>query len=196
MNNASLKKAICIVAVANLCYFFVEFFFALRIHSVSLFADSIDFLEDSAVNFLVLFALGWSLAARARVGMAMAAIIFIPGLATLWAIWQQLAFHQPPQPVFLSLVGLGALIINSGCALLLAEFRAHHGSIIRAAFLSARNDTLANIAIIFAGFLTSISNSIWPDIVIGLSIAALNADAAREVYQKAREEHKVSRGVA
>lgn len=196
MDNANLKKAIFIVAIANLVYFFIEFFFALRIHSVSLFADSIDFLEDSSVNFLVLFALGWSLAARARVGMAMAAIIFIPGLATLWAVWQQLVFHKPPEPTSLSLVGLGALIVNSACALLLAEFRSHHGSIIRAAFLSARNDAAANIAIILTGLLTSIYPSIWPDIVVGLAIAVLNADAAREVYQKAREEQKLSKGIA
>lgn len=196
MNNAALKKVIFVVAVANFCYFFIEFFFALRIHSVSLFADSIDFLEDSSVNFLIFFALGWSLATRSRIGMILAAIILIPGLATLWAVWQQIFFHKPPEPTSLSLVGFGALIVNSSCALLLAEFRSHHGSIIRAAFLSARNDVAANIAIILTGLLTSIYPSIWPDIIVGLAIAVLNANAAREVYQKAREEQKLSRGVA
>jgi Co/Zn/Cd efflux system component len=32
--------------------------------------------------------------------------------------------------------------------------------------------------------------SAWPDLIVGLSIAALNADAAREVWQTARAEHQ------
>lgn len=43
----------------------MEFSVALRIGSVSLFADRVDFLEDAPVNFLIAVALGWS-AARAR----------------------------------------------------------------------------------------------------------------------------------
>ncbi len=110
--------------------------------------------------------------------------------------WQQLIFHKLPEPTSLSLVGFGALIVNSGCALLLAEFKSHPGSMVRAAFLSARNDAAANIAIILTGLFTSFYSSIWPDIIVGLAIAALNAGAAKEVYHKAREEQKLSKGVA
>jgi hypothetical protein len=47
-------------------YFGVEFAVALSIGSVSLFADSVDFLGDASVNFLILMALGWSVRSRAR----------------------------------------------------------------------------------------------------------------------------------
>ena len=30
--------------------------------------------------------------------------------------------------------------------------------------------------------------SAWPDLLVGLAIAAMNADAAREVWQAARQE--------
>ena len=56
----TLKHAVCFVAVANLAYFGIEFAVALNIGSVSLFADSIDFLEDAAVNLLILVALRWN----------------------------------------------------------------------------------------------------------------------------------------
>ena len=64
----NLKKTVIIVAILNLSYFFVEFSVANRILSVSLFADSIDFLEDAAVNILIFLAFGWSLKARANLG--------------------------------------------------------------------------------------------------------------------------------
>jgi Co/Zn/Cd efflux system component len=75
---------------------------------------------------------------------------------------------------------------------MLMQFRAHSGSLTRAAFLSARNDVLANIAIIAAGFVTAHTLSGWPDLIVGLGIAAMNADAAREVWSAAREEHRVA----
>lgn len=75
---------------------------------------------------------------------------------------------------------------------MLVQFRAHSGSLTRAAFLSARNDVLGNVAIIAAGFVTAYTLSGWPDLIVGLGIAAMNADAAREVWSVAHEEHRVA----
>jgi Co/Zn/Cd efflux system component len=188
--DAALRRAVALVAVLNLAYFGIEFAVALAIGSVSLFADSIDFLEDASVNLVILMALGWSAAARARIGMALAAILLVPGLATLWTAWEKFNAPVPPAPLALSLVGMGALAVNLACALTLARFRRHAGSLTRAAFLSARNDALANVAIVAAGLATAWTLSAWPDLVVGLAIAAMNADAAREVFEAARRERR------
>jgi Co/Zn/Cd efflux system component len=190
--NTNLRKVVILVAALNLVYFGVEFAVALAIDSVSLFADSVDFLEDASVNFLIAIALGWSATNRARVGMALAGILLIPSLATLWTAWEKFLAPLPPSPFPLSLAGGGALVVNLLCAFMLVQFRAHSGSLTRAAFLSARNDVLANVAIISAGFVTAYMLSGWPDLIVGLGIAAMNADAAREVWNIAREEHRTS----
>jgi Co/Zn/Cd efflux system component len=186
--SAHVRRAVLAVAILNLAYFFVEFTAAISIGSVSLFADSIDFLEDTSVNLLILLALGWSLRVRSRIGMALAIILLTPGLAALWTAWQKLASPLPPEPITLTAVGAGALLVNVACALILARFRTARGSLTRAAFLSARNDAYANIAIIAAGLLTAFTLSIWPDVVVGLGIAAMNATAAKEVWEAARKE--------
>ena len=185
-----LRRAVRLVAVLNLAYFGIEFAVARLIGSVSLFADSIDFFEDASVNLLILVALGWTARKRARVGSVLAGVLLVPGLATLWTAWEKFNLPVAPDPVPLSLTGLGALAINLTCAFTLARYRHYKGSLTKAAFLSARNDAVANIAIIAAGLVTAIFwASAWPDLVVGLGIAALNADAAREVWQAAREEH-------
>ena len=85
-------------------------------------------------------------------------------------------------------VGL-SLPIALACAYLLARFRGHSGSLTKAAFLSARNDAVANVAIVAAGLVTAyLWPSAWPDVIVGLAIAAMNIDAAREVWSAAREE--------
>jgi Co/Zn/Cd efflux system component len=182
------------VAVLNLSYFGVEFITARRIGSVALLADSIDFLEDASVNLLIVAALGMSLVWRARVGMTLAGILLIPAGVTLWTAWEKLLDPVAPDPLQLSLVGLGALVVNLTCAMLLVRFRDKQGSLARAAFLSARNDAIANIAIITAGLVTAfLIRSAWPDLIVGLAIAALNADAAREVFTAAKAERAEAR---
>lgn len=185
-----LRRAVRLVAALNLAYFGVELAVALRIGSVSLLADSADFFEDAAVNFLIFAALGWSAAARARVGMLLSAVLLLPAAAFLWTLWSKLAHPVPPDAFSLSLTGLGALAVNLLCAFTLARYRAHAGSLTTAAFLSARNDAIANLAIIAAAGLTAATRSIWPDVVVGLGIAAMNLDAAREVWSAARDEHR------
>ena len=188
--DGSFRRAVGLVAALNLAYFGVEFAVALAIGSVSLFADSVDFLEDTSINLLILLALGWSIQARARVGMVLAALLLVPGLATLWTAWEKLGHPAVPAPLPLTLAGLGALAVNLTCAVILVRFRAHSGSLSRAAFLSARNDAFANVAIIAAGLVTALVwRSPWPDLAVGLAIALVNLDAAREVWEAAREEH-------
>ncbi len=186
----ALRRTVRTVAILNLAYFGVEAAVALAIGSVSLFADSVDFLEDAAVNLLILAALGWSLRARSTAGLAMAGILLVPGLATLWTAWEAFGSPVAPDPVALTLTGAGALLVNGTCALMLARVRGHGGSLSRAAFLSARNDVLANVAIVAAGLATAATLSPWPDLVVGLGILAMNLDAAKEVYEAAMDERR------
>lgn len=191
--SAALRRVVRRVALLNLAYFAVEISVARTIGSVSLFADSIDFLEDASVNGLILLAIGWSLAGRSRVGMLLAAILMIPSLATIWTAWSKLNVPVAPSALPLGLAGLGALVINLSCSLMLVRFRNEGGSLTRAAFLSSRNDAVANFAIIAASFATRASASAWPDLVVGLGILAMNLDAAREVYLAARMERAEAR---
>src|SRR6266853_821082 len=152
----NLRRVVIIVAILNVAYFGVEFAVAAAIRSVSLFADSIDFLEDASINLLIAVALSWSASRRARLGMVLAGILLVPGLATLWTAWGKFVAPMPPAPLPLSLTGLGALAINA------------------------------------AGFVTAYTHSAWADLFVGLGIAAMNVDAAREVWRAAREEHRAA----
>jgi divalent metal cation (Fe/Co/Zn/Cd) transporter len=85
-----------------------------------------------------------------------------------------------------------ALLVNLACALLLLRVRHHGGSLGLAAFRSARNDVLANAAIIVAGLITGYTLSMWPDLIVGSGIAILNAGAAGDVYKAAARETDLS----
>jgi Co/Zn/Cd efflux system component len=188
--GTGLTHVVGAVALINLAYFGVEFAVALAIGSVALFADSVDFLEDAAVNLLIRLALGWSARGRAALGACLGLLLLAPSAATLWTAGEKIAAPVPPEALPLALTGLGALAVNLSCALLLARWRAAAGSLTRAAFLSARNDALANLAIIVAGLLTVPTRSAWPDLAVGLGIFLLNLDAARQVWHAAHREYR------
>lgn len=184
----SLRRVVLVVVIMNLAYFFVEFTVALTIGSVSLFADSVDFLEDALINLLIFVALPWTAERRRIVGSVLAFVIILPAIATIWAAVAKILDPYPPEPLPLTLTAVGALVINLTCAFLLVRHRHHSGSLTKAAWLSARNDAIANLAIITVGIVTIWFVTGWLDIVIGIAIGLLNADAARAVWRAARNE--------
>lgn len=184
--SSGVMEVIKFVAWANILYFFVEFYFARTTASTSLLSDSIDFLEDGAINFLILFAAHWHFEKRQKFSRVLAGLILLPSLFTFYVLVNRFFHHQVPEGVQMGFVGAGAFIVNAVCAVLLVRYRNNKEGVIQAAFLSSRNDLLANIAIIGAGFLTTKGGSYWPDFVVGVFIFMLNATAAVEVWNAAK----------
>lgn len=185
-----IKKAIFCVIFLNLSYFMIEFYSAYQIGSASLFADSIDFLEDTAINALILFSVSWSLKNRLRLSLFLALLILIPGLTALWTVGQQFINKSYPDSFDLSLVGFGALIINLFCIKILLRFQNNQESLYRIAFLSAKTDILSNLAIITAGIFLYFFPSIWPDILVALCIVIINFDASFKIYKSVQKQRK------
>lgn len=189
MTEQRIRRAVLIVALLNFGYFFVEFAAAIAIGSASLFADSADFLEDTAINMLVFFAVAWPAARRRKAGSVLAALILIPAIAAIVTVVLKIMNPEPPSPEGLTGVAVGALAVNVICAVILLRLRNEGSSLATGAWLAARNDALANILIIVAGLLTFVWATGWFDIIVGAIIAAVNLSAAKEVWEESREEH-------
>jgi Co/Zn/Cd efflux system component len=156
-----LRRVVLLVAALNLGYFFVEFTVALAIGSVSLMADSVDFLEDTAVNLLVLASLGWSLAARSRVGRVMAVVILTPVAAAVWQAFAKTGELTAPDPLLLVLTAGGAVVVNAAAAWLLVRVRQHAASLGHAAWVAARNDVVIDLLILVMAAVTALVRSGW-----------------------------------
>lgn len=189
LSTERIRRAVLIVALLNLAYFFVEFSMAVAIGSASLFADSADFLEDTAFSLLIFFAVAWPAHRRRQVGGILAALILIPAIAAIVVVVQKLLNPAAPSPEGLTATAAGALVINVICALILMRLRGEGSSLTTGAWLAARNDALANVLIIVAGLLTFRWPTAWFDIAAGVVIAAVNITAFKEVWEASREEH-------
>ncbi|WP_433954983.1 cation transporter [Janibacter indicus] len=191
-----LRRVVLVVALINFAYFFVEFTVALLAGSISLLADSVDFLEDTAINLLIFIALGWPLARRALMGKAMSLVILGPAAVAGVAAIRRFGDPVAPDVLPVVLASLGAIAVNGTSGWLLAGVRHAGGSLSRAAFLSARNDVLVNIAVIAMAGITLWTASGWPDLVLGCLIIFIALHAAWEVWEVSEEERLAAKALA
>lgn len=188
-----LKSIVARVAILNLSYFAIEFYFAQRFNSVALFSDSLDFLEDASVNILIFLSFSLAVIWRARLSYIFAFLLLLPGCSFLYNALQQISNPITPNGDGMSIVGLGALCVNIYCAIILNKFKEITGGLAKAAYFSARNDAIANVLIIIAGIVTLFWLSAIPDLIVGSMIFLMNADSARAILKAANREHKDSK---
>ena len=188
-----LKSIVARVAILNLSYFAIEFYFAQRFNSVALFSDSLDFLEDASVNILIFLSFSLAVIWRARLSYIFAFLLLLPGCSFLYNALQQISNPITPNGDGMSIVGLGALCVNIYCAIILNKFKEMKGGLAKAAYFSARNDAIANVLIIIAGIVTFFWLSAIPDLIVGSMIFLMNADSARAILKAANREHKDSK---
>ncbi len=115
-DDGRYRRILWIALLVNLAMFLVEIGAGLKAGSVSLLADSLDFLGDAANYGISLWVLGMALAWRARAAQLKAVSMLVFGLgvlgAALWHWWQ----GEVPSAPTMGLVGSLALLANVGVA--------------------------------------------------------------------------------
>ena len=183
-----IVRAILFVALINLGYFFVEFLVAINIGSVSLLADAIDFLEDAAINILVLLALGWSTLNRSRVGKVLSVLMLLPAVLAIWQGIQKSIDPVAPDSLPLALAAFAGLVVNLVSAFTLMRHRHSGGALVTAAWLFTRNDAFVSAAILAMAAATFWLQSGWPDLILGALILLLNLTASKRVWDASEKE--------
>jgi Co/Zn/Cd efflux system component len=176
-----------IALVANLVMFGVELAASIFSGSTALAADAADFLGDSANYALSLGALAIGGAWLSRVALLKGAAMSVYGLAILayagWRAW----LGVPPDPVTMGVVGLLALAVNFGVAVLLYRFREGDAN-MRSVWLCTRNDVIANLLVLVAAAGVFGTATVWPDVAVAAILAILGMTSGRIVIRQARAE--------
>jgi Co/Zn/Cd efflux system component len=181
------RKILWAALVVNLGMFGVEVIAGVRADSVSLLADSLDFLGDAANYGISLLVLGMSLTLRAKASLFKALSMLAFGVGVLLAaIWHLLSGQVPDAPT-MGWVGSLALLANVGVAALLYAYR-EGDSNMRSVWLCSRNDALGNIAVLFAALGVFGTGSAWPDLLVASIMAGLAVTSSYQVMRHARQE--------
>ena len=161
-----------IVLIINLGMFFAEFGAGLVAGSAALMADATDMLADAFVFGLSLYAVARSDRWKAGVAAFKGALILVLGVGILVNVGVKIQSGVPPSSSLMLIFGGAALVANLVSVVLLWRFRAQDVN-MASTFECSRNDVISNVGVLIAAGLVAASNSPWPDIVIGLVMAAI-----------------------
>lgn len=181
------RKALWVALVLNAAMFVVEFGASWTSGSVSLLADSIDFMGDAGNYAISLAVLGMALSVRFKAAIFKAACMGAFGLFVLGKALWSLHSGVPPEPATMGAVGLVALAVNGGVALMLYRFRTGDAN-MRSVWICSRNDALGNAAVMLAAAGVFGTGSAWPDLLVAVVMGLLALSGSATVLKHARGE--------
>jgi len=172
IKDRSESKTLLILLAINAVMFFVEFGLGLYSDSTALIADSLDMLADASVYGIALYAVGRSIATKVSAARVSGFLQVLLGLGVLADVVRRLIVGSEPMSLFMIGVGLLALAANLICLKLIYKHRA--GEVhMRASWIFSKNDVIANIGVVTGGVLVAMTDSAFPDLMIGLVIASI-----------------------
>ncbi len=185
--SPAYRRVLWVALAVNLAMFCVEIGAGLAAQSVSLLADSLDFLGDAGNYGISLFVLGMALQWRARASLLKAASMGAFGAwVAVTTAQHALAGTVPAAPV-MGMVGALAFAANLGVAALLYRWR-EGDSNMRSVWICTRNDAIGNLAVLAAAAGVLGSGSGWPDYLVAAVMSGLALVGAFQVARQAMAE--------
>ncbi len=181
------RRVLWVALALNAIMFVVELGASLRSGSVSLLADSIDFFGDAGNYAISLAVLGMALSTRSKAAVFKAACMGAFGVFVLGKALWTLRTGVPPEPAMMGAVGLVALAVNGGVAVMLYRFRSGDAN-MRSVWICSRNDALGNVAVMLAAVGVLGTGNAWPDLLVAAVMGALALSGSWSVLKQARGE--------
>jgi cation diffusion facilitator family transporter len=176
------RRILWFALIVNAAMFLVEIIAGAMGQSLALTADAMDFFSDAANYAITLVVLGLSASTRSKAALFKGICMGLVGLYVLYSSISHIINSTVPHAEVMGIIGFLALITNVTVALLL--FRHKEGDANRQSiWICSRNDAISNIAVMLAGAGVWASQTGWPDIMIGLGIAALGLWGAGQIIR-------------
>lgn len=177
------RKLLWTVLLINLGFFMIEMITGFFSRSIGLVADSLDMFADAIVYGLSLYAVGHIAAKKKRVAkisgyfqMALAAFGFVEVLRRF------LGFEEVPEFQTMIAISILALIGNAVCLFLLQKSKSDEAH-IKASLIFSSNDVLVNVGVIIAGVMVYLTNSKFPDLIVGTIVFFVVAKGAVRILK-------------
>lgn len=192
LNNADgkiLTRVLFLVLFINFGMFLVEAVNGFIAHSNALLADSLDMFGDAFVYGISIAVLLKHPAVRAKGSLVKGIMMFLLGIFVVGESLAKIINPVIPVAETITVIGLLALLANAVSFTLLWKHKAKDLN-VRSAWICSRNDVLANIGVIIAGFLVARFDSMWPDVTVGLVIAFIIIRSSFQIIKESLKHIK------
>lgn len=190
--SPAYRRVLAWVIAINLLGFLVVATGALMAGSASLAANTLDFAADAATYALSFWAIGKSAQVRAGAALFKGRSLAVMAAAILgFAVWRAVSGTMPDGGA-ISVLGLFGAAANLVAAILLMRYRDGDAN-VRSVWLCTRNDLIQCLAVAATGLAVALTGSRWPDLAVGVLLAAVFLRSAWQIIDQARAELQAAR---
>jgi len=160
--------------------------------SSGLIADSLDMLADASAYGIAIAAVSRGALFKVRAATVSGAILLLLGLGACAAVIVRAITGSEPESLIMAALAIPALVVNTIVLRLLSKHR--NGEVhLRATWIFTRADVVANVAVLIAALLVFVTDSRYPDLVVGFGIGLYVTREALEILKDAAQERAASR---
>ena len=161
------SKLLWSVLIINFAFFIIEMTTGLISKSMGLVADSLDMLADSFVYGLSLWAVGSTVLRKKKVARWSGYFqLSLALLGMIEIVRRFIGSEEMPDYRIMIGVSIFALIANGVCLYLLQKSKSNEAH-MKASMIFTSNDVIINTGVILAGVLVLLTQSKYPDLIIG-----------------------------
>lgn len=184
LDSRAWRRVLWAALIINAAMFVTEIAVGIAAGSVSLQADALDFLGDTANYAISLGVASMALTWRARAALIKGTSLFALGLWVAGTTAIHAYFGTLPRAEIMGIIGVLALLTNGGIAIMLYGFRGGDAN-TRSVWLCARNDAIGNFAVLLAAAGVLGTGTGWPDVIVAAIMAALSLSAGQQIIRQA-----------
>lgn len=182
-NTESERKLLWQVLSINIFFFVLELTTGFISNSIGLVADSLDMLADSIVYLLALFAVSGSIYRKKNTAKAAGYFQLILAIFGIIEVISRFTNNETI-PTFSTMIVISILaLIGNGLCLFLLQKSNSKEAHMQASMIFTSNDVIVNIGVMVAGALVYLTNSKYPDLIVGIIVFFIVAQGAFKILK-------------
>ncbi len=187
IRTASQRKILWIVLALNVVLAIAFLMTGLSADSSALIANGLDNASDSLVYVITLLALSRPLVWKRAAARVSGGLLILFAVGILFDVGRR--FFNDPEPLGYTMMVMAvvAATVNALCVGLLRKIQNAEVD-VRAATTFSTNDFMANAGVLVGGGLVLWTGQAWPDLVVGLAVAAIALKGAISILRDANSE--------
>jgi Co/Zn/Cd efflux system component len=174
-----IALGILIQAVATVAW-------ALAVGNAQLFKDGVDWVYDVALYGIAAVVFGRDARAERLAAVAIGAVMAVAGFHTLYDLHDKILNPRPIEVWTLGFAAVSAIVIAFLVVGALWRFRREDNPVIKATWLSSRNDTISTTGFALVGLAARIAPVRWPEYLFDLVVAGICFQATWAIWRSLR----------
>ena len=177
------RKLLWQVLAINFFFFILELTAGFISNSMGLVADSLDMLADSFVYGLAIFAVGGTIIRKKNIAKSAGYLQLTLAIFGFFEVIRRFAVNENV-PAFqtMIIISILALIANGICLYLLQKSKSKDAH-MQASMIFTSNDVIVNLGVIVAGGLVYLTNSKYPDLIVGTIVFFIVGQGAFKILK-------------